>query len=367
MSGKNRHKIPALSSEGYYMSKHGVQKTRLKGRNKVSGFNGGNVMMKKQYGVITNRDGTEQVVKMSNNKEIHVHRNDVGFLSPELPGREETSYWGVIWNEFFGTLVYAFASRIFVAIFGGTTIASSIPTLYGTAFANAFAYFGAMATFGAISGGHFNPAITFAVLLIEFSARMEFFGKFHWKGGFGSKFFKKSPWQSWWGLIPYFFVQFAAFIIASLLIWGLLQGSPRSLPIALGMQLVTGNSTLGKTFGAELLASFLFIMGYMILLKMFGWNRTWLAHVVRCLGFGFWYFALIISFGYFAGAVWNPGLWIAFAIISGQYNNWWVLFFPPLISAIAVTVFCVFHWWIGQKGGFDKELKQQVPATKILQ
>lgn len=303
-----------------------------------------------KYGVQFNDNGTAALVG-------DVKPADIGFASPETAGRESTSYWGVLWNEFLGTFMYSFTARLFVAVFGGTTAAATIPTLYGAAFANAFAYFGAMATFGGISGGHFNPAITLTVMLVEFYARFHWFGKFNW--GNREEERGKSPWRSWIGLVPYIVVQLIAFLFSALLIWGLLRGSPRSAPIALGIPFVTNNSSDGQTFGAELLGSFMFLVGYLLLLKMFGSDRSWMANAIRSLAFGFWYFALFMTFAFFAGAVWNPGLWLAYAFISGRYEDWWILFVPALVAAIAASVFCLIHWWIGNRRGLTRIIQRR--------
>ena len=276
--------------------------------------------------------------------------NTTGFLTPMLPDRDRVSYAFVLWNEFLGTLMYALAGRLFVGFFGGSTLAATIPILFGTAFANGFAYFGAMAVFGAVSGGHFNPAVTLAVLLIELLARSGWFGAFRWGSGTSSP----RPWRSWFGLLPYFVVQFAAFLIAALLIWAFLPGSPRNAPIALGIPIVSGVVSDGKTFGVEIVGSFMFLSAYVLLLKMFGGDRSWLSQAIRALAFGFWYFTLVLVFAPWAGAVWNPGLWLGFAIVSGRYVDWWILLFPALISAVVACIFCLLHWWLAHMAIMDE-------------
>lgn len=325
-----------------------------------------------------------------------VEPGDAGFVSPSPPQRNHVSYWAVLWNEFLGSFMIALAGRLFVGFFGGSTFAATVPTLYGTAFANGFVFFGAMAVFGAVSGGHFNAAITLSVMLIELFARFGWFGKFRWgrlvNGGgdgdgdgddgsgssslidFGmnmgeettmgmdieynengnggtmarSRTMEPHPWRTWFGLLPYFVVQFAAFLIAALLVWAFLPGSPRSSPVSLGIPYVTNTVNDGKTFGLELVASFMYLVGYVLLLKMLGGSRQWLFQVVRAMAFGLWYFALIVVFAPWAGAVWNPTLWLAFAIVSGRWVDWWILMWPALISAVATAFFCLLHWWIGQ-------------------
>jgi len=292
--------------------------------------------------------------------------NDIGYLSPLLPenlhGDGGVSYWGVLWNEFLGTLVFGLMGRLFVAFFGGTAFAATIPTLFGTAFANAFTMFGSLMVFGAISGGHFNGAITLAVFLVELFARFGWFGTFNWEAERDGH--QKHPWRTLFGLLLYFPVQFVAYLGSALLIWGFMPGKPRHSPIALGIPVVTGTVSNGKTFGVELVGAFLFIVAYLMLLKMFGnrgppHTKTWDQQVKRAGAFSLWYFALIVVFAPWAGAVWNPTLWFSFALISGHFYNWYVLLWPPLISGAAAALFILIHWWIGQTRGLRDLRKLQ--------
>lgn len=295
-----------------------------------------------------------------------INPSEAGFLSPVVPRHGTVSYWGALWNEFLGTLFFGLMGRLFVGVFGGTTFASTIPTLFGTAIANAFAMFGTLMLFGSVSGGHFNSAITLAVMLVELFARFGWFGAFNWESEKNEG--RTHPWRTWLGLLPYFLVQFIAYLLSALLIWGFLPGSPRAAPVALGIPFVTGILTPNNTFGVELMGSFLFILAYLLLLKIFHgaaampsthWDQQWR----RAASFSLWYFALIVVFARWAGAVWNPTLWLSFALISGRYVDWYVFFWPPLISAIVAAVFCLLHWWIGQTRNLQ-DLRQVQTAAR---
>ena len=61
--------------------------------------------------------------------------------------------------------------------------------------------------------------------------------------------------------------------------------------------------------------------------------------------------ALFLVFAPWAGALWNPTLWLAFAIISGRWTDWWILLWPAFISSFAAAVFCFVHWWISRPDG----------------
>lgn len=301
--------------------------------------------------------------------------SDAGYLSPLLPenvhGGGNVSYWGVLWNEFLGTLVFGLMGRLFVAFFGGTAFAATFPLLLGTAFANAFSMFGSLMVFGAISGGHFNGAVTLAVFLVELFARFGWFGTFNWEVERDGH--SKHPWRTLFGLLLYFPVQFVAYLGSALLIWGFMPGKPRRSPIALGIPVVTGTVSNGKTFGVELVGAFLFIVAYLMLLKMFGnrgthHTKTWEQQFKRAGGFGLCYFALIVVFAPWAGAVWNPTLWLSFALISGHFYNWYVLLWPPLVSGAAAAVFVLIHWWIGQTRGLRdlRRLQTTVRGTSSV-
>jgi len=271
-----------------------------------------------------------------------------GYLSPLLPIPKRISYLGVLWNEFLGTFFIALISRLFVAYFGGAAFASTIPTLFGSAIANTFSSFGALVMFGSISGGHFNPAVTLAIILIGLFTRLGAFGRY--ARNLEDESGNRHPWRTWLGLFPYVVVQFIAFILAALLIWGFLPAGmhPRSLPIALGMPMVSGVASNGKTFGVEIVGSFLYLAGYLLFLFRFGSEKHSSPQWERGAAVALYYFALIMAFSPWAGANWNPGLWLAFAIISGNWTNWWVLFLPPFISAVLASLFVIVHRSIGQ-------------------
>lgn len=284
-----------------------------------------------------------------------------GFVTPQMQPREKVSVWAVWWNEFWGSLFFALVGRLFVAVVGGSVAASAGLGLLGNAFTNAFAFFAASVLFGSVSGGHFNPAITLAVWMIEFATYYIFgrrqFGVFRAADTATKKPIQSRElrWYAVWYPLLYPLLQFVAFLIAALLIWGILPGGSRSAPIALGIPFkgpITGNN--GKIFGAEILFGFLLIGGFVILGKQFG-SSSMMWQATRSMVFGFWYFVLILAFAGFAGGVGNPGLWLAFAIVSGRYTHWWIFLFPFFIAAILVAFFCWIHWWIGH-----------IPAKTIL-
>ena len=281
------------------------------------------------------------VLPLSSKAHAPIRPATVGFLSPLLALRDRLPGRAAWWNEFWGSFWFAFTGRLFAAFFGGSVLAATIPTLYGTAFVNAFGYFMVMATFGAVSGGHFNASITLCIMIIELAVRWGWFGDFHFAPG-------SRPWRSWWGLLPYFVAQFIGFILAALLVWAFLPGTPLAAPIELGIPFVSGVVSDGKTFGLEIVASFGYLTVYVVLMKMFGGSTMWMSHAIRSLVFGFSYFALFLVFAPWAGALWNPTLWLAFAIISGRWVDWWILFWPAFISSFAAAAFCFVHWWISQ-------------------
>lgn len=291
-----------------------------------------------------------------------------GFVTPQMPPREMIAVWAVYWNEFWGTFFFSVVGRLFVAAFGGSVVAGTIPTVFGNAFANAFALFGAMVIFGSASGGHFNPAVTLAVWLIEF-ATFYIFGR-RQLGVFRgmlvtapepetkkgepavvelpSRQQRQLRWYAVWYPLLYPVFQLAAFFLAALSIWGIMPGGSRSAPIELGIPFkgpITGNNN--KIFGAEVLGSFLYITGFVLLMKLFG-GQSIMQQTLRALVFSFWYFVLILTFAPWAGAVWNPFLWLAFFAVSGRSRHWWIFFWPAFIAAIGAALFCWIHFWISQ-------------------
>lgn len=304
-----------------------------------------------------------------------------GYVTPQMVRRQHVSVWAVWWNEFWGSLFYAFVGRLFIAASGGSTISGTIPFIYGNALTNGLAYFACLAIFGAVSGGHFNPAITLAVFFIEFATFYFFRSEKIRYSGEQREIAEKEKiearelrWYAVWIPVLYPLLQFVAFIFAALLIWAIVPGSPRSSPIDLGIPYSTSFASDGQNFGAELLGSFLFIGGFVLLMKLFG-SSSWKIQLMRALAFGIWFFVLILAFAPWAGAVWNPGLWLAFAIVSGRFKEWWIFLFPPLIASFVVAIFSWVHWWMSQIprrqwlkkrriGGYEVEiLANRMPAN----
>ena len=287
--------------------------------------------------------------QIASNGASDVPGQTTGFVTPQLPPREDVSVWAAYWDEFLGSFWFLMLGRLFVAVQGGSVVNGVVPGVYGNAFANGFALFTAILLFGTVSGGHFNMAVTFCVWMVEF-ATYYIFGTKRMRVFQGKDPRQKRTlrWYTVWYPIAYPFFQLLGFFLAVLIIWGIMPGGSRSLPIELGIPLkgtATGNN--GKIFGAEIMGSFFYLTGFVMLMKLFG-SQNILYQFARSFAMGFLHFTLVIVFAPWAGAVWNPLAWLAFAAVSGRFTHWWLFVWPSLISSIIVAILCWVHWWIHQ-------------------
>ena len=287
-----------------------------------------------------------------------------GFVTPQMRPRSQTSTWLKLWNEFWGSFWITLVGKLMVAAVGGSVIASTGIGLIMNAFANAFVLFVVMVVYGTASGGHFDPAITFSIWLIEMATYYIFgnrrFGIFRGKlvknkegklvepdsitTGFTAR---KLHWYSVWIPLLYPFFQLLGFFLAALILLAILPGGSRKSPIELGMPFkgpFVGDN--GKIWGAQFIASTMFIGVFVLLMKYFG-GQGHVTQAIKALVMGFAQFVLILAFGGYAGGDWNAGRWLALASVSGRFNHWWIFATPSFLAAIVVALYCWIHWWIG--------------------
>ena len=287
-----------------------------------------------------------------------------GFVTPQMRPRAETSTWLKLWNEFWGSFWITLVGKLMVAAVGGSVIASTGVGLIMNAFANAFVLFVVMIVYGTASGGHFDPFVTFSVWLIEL-ATYYIFGN-RKLGVFRGKLVKNTEgdwvepktirdgfvarelhWYSVWIPLLYPIFQILGFFLAAGILVAILPGGSRKSPIELGMPFkgpFVGDN--GKIWGAQFIASTMFIGTFVLLMKYFG-GQGHVTQAIKALVMGFANFVLILAFGGYAGGDWNAGRWFALAVVSGRWNEWYLFATPGFFAAIFVAIYCWIHWWIG--------------------
>lgn len=220
------------------------------------------------------------------------------------------SYRSRLIAEFVGTFLFFF--------FGFSAIAAATDRPGSIAGAGVAAAFGlglalALFTFGHISGGHFNPAVTLGLAS-------------------GKKFpIKEVP--------GYWVAQFLGGSCAAGLVVAL-HSEPTQKAIASS----TGDTSAGKAFVIEAVATFLFVMLISAVAtdKRAPWNG-----VFAPLAIGGFVFTAAITFGPFTSGSFNPARSLAPALYGGG-SNLWVFIVGPLLGGV---VGGIAYWAIRRESG----------------
>lgn len=203
--------------------------------------------------------------------------------------------------ELIGTFFFVFigAGSIMAAAYSGS---SSLLTI---AFAHGFAIFAMVAMFGAVSGGHFNPAVTFAMFLkkeIGLIRGVAYMG---------------------------FQISGAFLAVNVLLIMGkLLQGNAAEVAQTnLGLPALGSGVPWELGFAIEIVLTAILVT---VILRVAVEQKLALAP----LAIGSAVFIGVLMGGPFTGAAMNPARWLGPASISGSWDNHWVYWGAPLIGAV---------------------------------
>jgi aquaporin Z len=156
---------------------------------------------------------------------------------------------------------------------------------------------------GAISGGHFNPAVTFGVWLT---------GKIDWHRA-------------------------GAYVIAQL-IGALLAAWAVRLVFPVGVSQTLGTPALGS--GIEPLAGILVeaILTVILVTAVIGTAVDLRGPKIGGLAIGFAVAADILMGGPLTGAAMNPARWFGPAAVTGMWNDWFVWIIGPLLGATTVAL-----------------------------
>ena len=181
------------------------------------------------------------------------------------------------------------------------TAAISDGTLLNIALAHGIALAIAVSAFGAVSGGHFNPAVTFALAIAG-----------------------RHPWAR----VPTYW--------AAQLFGGVVAG------FALRFVFDYAIAAIDKThLGTPALTTITPVVGILVeaLLTLFliwavyGTAVSPLAPRIAGFGIGLTVMTDILLGGPLTGAAMNPARWFATAVPAGFYDNWYVYFVGPLAGA----------------------------------
>ena len=205
--------------------------------------------------------------------------------------------------EAVGTFLFFFVGAGSVVV--ATSSADGGPGLVGIAFAHGIALAVAVSALGAVSGAHFNPAVTVAVRL---AGRIE-----------------------WSHAVAYVVVQLAAAVAAGLALRWVLPESAWSASFI-------GTPALGEGIGPVAGVAIEAILTLLLVVAVFGTAVDPRAPRLGGMAIGLAVAADVMMGGPLTGAAMNPARWFGPAVASGHLNDWYVWWVGPLIGAIVGAV-----------------------------
>lgn len=195
--------------------------------------------------------------------------------------------------------------------------------LLGVALAHGLALAVLVSALGAISGAHFNPAVTFAVWI---SGRIE-------------------PTVA----ALYVAAQLVGAVAAGLALRAVFPVSSWE-PVALGTPAVDPTIGVGAAIGIEA------VLTVLLVLAVFGTAIDRRAPKLGGLAIGLAVAADVLMGGPLTGAAMNPARWLGPAVAAGAYAEWYVWWIGPLLGAAVAALLYRF--------GFEERAHAEVtPAT----
>jgi len=204
-----------------------------------------------------------------------------------------------------GAAVVAEAVGTFLFFFVGIGAVVAGADLVGVAFAHGLALAVLVSALGAVSGGHFNPAVTVAVRLT---------GGIHWGHA-----------------VAYIVAQLVGAVAAGFAVKAVFPEA--AFDAAGGGTPALGDGiTVAAGIGIEA------VLTLLLVLTVFGTAIDPRAPKIGGLAIGLAVAADIMMGGPLTGAAMNPARWFGPAVASGSYDNWYIWWVGPLLGAIVGAV-----------------------------
>ena len=205
--------------------------------------------------------------------------------------------------EAVGTFLFFFVGAGSVVLTADS--AGGGPGLVGVAFAHGLALAVMVSTFGAVSGGHFNPAVTVAVRL---AGRIE-----------------------WSHAVMYVVAQLLGAVVAGFaLAW--------VMPDPLADATSLGTPALGAGIGVVEGIAIEAVLTLLLVLAVFGTAVDPRAPRLGGMAIGLAVAADVLMGGPLTGAAMNPARWFGPAVAAGVYDDWYVWWIGPLLGGIVAAV-----------------------------
>ncbi len=234
--------------------------------------------------------------------------------------------------ELIGTLLLVFFITSVVTLFVSTGSQASFGSDYAVVgFVQGLTLFGVICMFGAVSGGHFNPAVTLAAATIR----------------------RISPIDA----VIYILAQLSGAVLGALLTKSLLLDEGRAVHYGAGS--VSG-LLANNTAGAAVEAIGVFTLVLVILAVVFSERslKDW-----GPLAIGLTFVFMVMVGGPLTGACFNPARWFGAALVSNEWGGTWPYLVGPLVGSLAAVL--VWRFVIEAGGPAPTEPPQRVrgPAT----
>jgi MIP family channel proteins len=215
----------------------------------------------------------------------------------------------VLVAEAVGTFLFFFVG--IGAVILGSYTGDASGGLIGVAFAHGLALAVMVSALGAVSGGHFNPAVTFGVWI---TGRIDAM-----RGGL------------------YVVAQLAGGLAAALVLrWVFPESSWE--PVALGTPAVGPEISVAAAIVIEA------VLTMALLVAVLGTAIDPRAPKIGGLAIGLAVAADILMGGPLTGAAMNPARWFGPAVASGTYADWYVWWIGPLVGGAIVALVYRFVW-----------------------
>jgi MIP family channel proteins len=199
-------------------------------------------------------------------------------------------------------LAEAAGTFMFFFIGAGAVVATGGDDLVAVALAHGLALAVAVSSFGALSGGHFNPAVTFGLAVSG-----------------------KHPWPR---VLTYWVAQTIGALVAGFALRYAFEFDPSALA-----RTHIGTPGLGGGVSALTAVVVEAILTIFLLWAVFGTAVSPLAPRIAGFGIGLVVAADILVGGGITGASMNPARWLGPAVAANFYDNWFVYVIGPLIGA----------------------------------
>jgi len=199
-------------------------------------------------------------------------------------------------------LAEAAGTFMFFFIGAGAIVATNGEDLVAVALAHGLGLAVAVSSFGALSGGHFNPAVTFGLAVAG-----------------------KHPWPR---VATYWIAQIFGALVAGFALRYAFDFDPSALARThVGTPELAVNVTVLTGIVVEA------ILTIFLLWAVFGTAVSPLAPRIAGFGIGLVVAADILAGGGITGASMNPARWLGPAVAANFYDNWFVYLIGPLAGA----------------------------------